>query len=224
MSGVDRDHITVKAIIIGDSGTGKSSLLHRFTENTYTEDHAQTIGVEFAQKVINVVGRKVKLQVWDTAGQERYRSVTRSYYRGSACCIVCYDLTRHDSFLHIDDWLKDATTLAEKGAKLVLVGNKKDLASRKREVPFADAAAYAQRHGMKFLETSAYLGEGVEEAFHLAISRKKLLCLARPLQKVQATRTRRSRVVAVECGAINVCMLRPSLEPPPQNTLCVALK
>lgn len=73
------------------------------------KEHSQhTIGVEFSSRTINIGEKRVKLQVsatdslvlfswtqlWDTAGQERFRSVTRSYYRGAAACILVYDITR----------------------------------------------------------------------------------------------------------------------------------
>ena len=58
------------------------------------QDSNHTIGVEFGSKVVNIVGKTVKLQVWDTAGQERFRSVTRSYYRGAAGALLVYDISR----------------------------------------------------------------------------------------------------------------------------------
>ena len=77
----------MKLIVVGDSGTGKSCLLHRFVEDTFSDEQTQTIGVEFGAKVVQLNGQRIKLQIWDTAGQERYRSVTRGYYRGAVGCL-----------------------------------------------------------------------------------------------------------------------------------------
>ena len=64
-------------------------LVHR-----YRVDHEVTIGVEFGSRAIKVHGKDVKLQCWDTAGQDRFRSVVKSYYRGSAAALLVYDITK----------------------------------------------------------------------------------------------------------------------------------
>lgn len=126
-------------------------------------------------------GRKrVKLQLWDTAGTERFRSVSRSYYRGAAGAVLCYDLGCWRSFEGLGEFLRDARALAGEGLSVVLVGCKSDLVeergggsvdvgegrARAREVPAATAAAWAQRNGIaSSLEVSALTGEGVEEVF-----------------------------------------------------------
>eukprot|EP00759_Apiculatamorpha_spiralis_P029525 PhF_6_TR31705/c0_g1_i2/m.46653/K07880/RAB4B; Ras-related protein Rab-4B len=158
----------MKFIIIGDSGTGKSCLLHRFVEDKYVEDQTQTIGVEFGAKVVPLQGKRIKLQVWDTAGQERYRSVTRSYYRGAVGCLLVYDVCNRESWNHVPMWLSDARTLAGKDVVVLLVGNKVDDAARqpeKREVTHNEASVFAQENGVMHLETSAATGEYVEESF-----------------------------------------------------------
>jgi small GTP-binding protein len=161
-------NVVLKMIVIGDSGAGKSSLLHFLCDGTFDSDgHTQTIGVEFASKQLEIDGRAVKLQLWDTAGQERYRSVTRSYYRGAQCCVVVFDVTRRESFVHVQQWHDDALELASSSALQVLVGNKIDLVDR-REVTFVEAAEFAQRHKMLHFECSAATGEMVAEAFAFA--------------------------------------------------------
>ena len=96
-----------KLLLIGDSGVGKSSLLMRFADDTYTDSYISTIGVDFVSPVLGFLaelsfqkirtieldGKTVKLQMWDTAGQERFRTITSSYYRGAHGIIVVYDIT-----------------------------------------------------------------------------------------------------------------------------------
>jgi len=153
-----------KFIVIGDTGTGKSCILHQFIENKFKKNSAHTIGVEFGSRIVEVAGKRVKLQIWDTAGQERFRSVTRSYYRGAAGALLVYDITSRDTYNHLTSWLTDARTLASPEIVVVLVGNKCDL-QEDREVTFLEASRFSQENGLTFLETSALTGEGVEEVF-----------------------------------------------------------
>lgn len=110
----------------------RSCLLHRFVKNEWRVLSSQTIGVEFASKIIKVgTGarrKRIKLQLWDTAGTERFRSVSRSYYRGAAGAILVYDITSHTTFTNLQPFLNDARALASPNLSLLLVGNKLDLA------------------------------------------------------------------------------------------------
>jgi len=153
-----------KYIIIGDMGVGKSCLLHQFTENKFVPDSPHTIGVEFGTRIIEVMGKKIKLQIWDTAGQERFRAVTRSYYRGAAGALLVYDITRRITYNHLTSWLTDARNLTNPNTIIMLIGNKKDLDAQ-RDVTYEEAAAFAKENGLIFIESSAKTGENVEEAF-----------------------------------------------------------
>jgi Ras-related protein Rab-14 len=153
-----------KYIIIGDMGVGKSCLLHQFTDQKFMADCPHTIGVEFGTRIIEVSGQKIKLQIWDTAGQERFRSVTRSYYRGAAGCILVYDITRRSTYNHLQSWLNDARSLTNPNTVIFLIGNKSDLDSQ-RDVTQEEATKFAEDNGLIFLEASAKTGENVEDAF-----------------------------------------------------------
>lgn len=122
-----------KIILLGPSGSGKSCLLHRFVKNEFRSVTSQTIGVEFASRIVKIGGaggrrKRVKLQLWDTAGTERFRSVSRSYYRGAAGAVLVYDLSRRESFAQLGTFLHDARVLASPQCAFVLAGNKADLA------------------------------------------------------------------------------------------------
>lgn len=163
----DKYQQLMKLIVIGDSGTGKSCLLHRFIEDTFSEDQTQTIGIEYGAKIIDLGGAKVKLQIWDTAGQERYKSVTRSYYRGAMGCLIVYDVNNRSSYESVPQWLSDARQLAGNDVVVMLIGNKIDLAkaNNTRAVQHNEASLYAQQNGLLHFETSAATGEFVTEAF-----------------------------------------------------------
>jgi small GTP-binding protein len=162
---VDRDYdFMFKIIIIGESGTGKSCILHYLLENRFKKNPNHTVGVEFGCKHMDILGKRIKLQIWDTAGQERFRSVTKSYYRGAAAAILVYDITNTETFAKLNTWINDAKTLSRQDICMIILGNKSDLGSA-RTVSFLQAANFCQENQIQFLETSAVTGENIEIAF-----------------------------------------------------------
>jgi len=153
-----------KLLLIGDSGVGKSCLLLRFADDTYTESYISTIGVDFKIRTIELEGKTVKLQIWDTAGQERFRTITSSYYRGAHGIIVVYDVTDNESFTHVKQWLQEIDRYASEGVNKLLVGNKSDLTGKK-VVEYSVAKEFADQLNIPFLETSAKNATNVEQAF-----------------------------------------------------------
>lgn len=125
-----------KILLVGPSGTGKSCLLHRFVHSSFRVLTSQTIGVEFASKILKIgTGsrrKRVKLQLWDTAGQERFRSVSRSYYRGAAGALLVYDVARWETFDAADTFLEDLRNLGSPEVVVIMVGNKCDLEAEGR--------------------------------------------------------------------------------------------
>lgn len=160
----------VKLIIIGDANSGKSCLLEQFKEGRFYAGSTHTIGVEFASKLVTIADKKIKLQIWDTAGQDRYRTVSRSYYRGSLGAVVVYDITSRESFNNLPRWIQDAREQASKEVTIAVVGNKRDLGNE-RAVPMLDASRFCQERDLLFMETSALTGEGVVDIFELLTRR-----------------------------------------------------
>jgi len=153
-----------KLLLIGDSGVGKSCLLLRFSDDTYTESYISTIGVDFKIRTIELDGKTIKLQIWDTAGQERFRTITSSYYRGAHGIIVVYDTTDQESFSNLKQWLHEIDRHACDNVNKLLVGNKSDL-THKKVVDYPTAKEYADSLGIPILETSAKNATNVEQAF-----------------------------------------------------------
>ncbi|XP_030251050.1 RAB11a, member RAS oncogene family, like [Sparus aurata] len=158
-----------KVVLIGDSGVGKSNLLSRFTRNEFNLESKSTIGVEFATRSIQVEGKTVKAQIWDTAGQERYRAITSAYYRGAVGALLVYDIAKHLTYENAERWLKELKDHADNNIVIMLVGNKSDL-RHLRAVPTDEAKAFAEKHGLSFLETSALDSSNVELAFHTILT------------------------------------------------------
>lgn len=157
-------HFLFKLLLIGDSGVGKSCLLLRFADDTYTETYISTIGVDFKIRTIELDGKTIKLQIWDTAGQERFRTITSSYYRGAHGIIVVYDVTDMESFNNVKQWLQEIERYACENVNKLLVGNKSDLTTKK-SVDYTTAKEYADSLHIPFLETSAKNATNVEQAF-----------------------------------------------------------
>lgn len=161
----DYDYL-FKFVLIGDSGVGKSSLLFRFAEDSFTESYTSTIGVDFLFRKVQIDGATVKIQIWDTAGQERYRTITSAYYRGAHGIIMVYDVTSKQSFEHIGDWLREVTQHASPTTLKALVGNKADLVSQK-VIQEDEAKEFATKLNppIPFWETSAKNAKNVETMF-----------------------------------------------------------
>lgn len=179
-----------KLLIIGDSGVGKSSLLIRFSDNTFSGSYITTIGVDFKIRTVVIKGERVKLQIWDTAGQERFRTITNTYYRGTHGVIVVYDVTNGESFGNVKRWLQEIESNCDIVNK-VLVGNKNDDPTRK-VVTTEDAERFANQMEIKLFETSAKDNLNVEDMF-LAIT-EQVLRHKKQTQKQQQTDTNNDTV------------------------------
>ena len=122
--------LLIKIVTIGDSGTGKSSMIHRFVNDKPIEEMKATVGVEFSSKnFVKEDGKTIRAQFWDMAGNERYHAVTNSYFRGAVAACVIYDITDFQSFKNVAVWLKDIKAKCNENIVIMLVGNKADLES-----------------------------------------------------------------------------------------------
>lgn len=173
-----------KFILIGSSGVGKTAILKRLVENTFSSDSQSTIGVEFDSTSVEVDGQQIKLQIWDTAGQERFRSIAKAYFRNAVGVILVFDITERKTFEEINMWLNDVHSLCDPAAAVLLVGNKSDLEDS-RVITLAEAENFAKNHQLSYLETSALNGTNVSEAFLMTatnIYRKGLKSMPAKLQ------------------------------------------
>ncbi|GFR69676.1 Ras-related protein Rab-21 [Elysia marginata] len=119
-------------------------------------------------KVVDVEGTKVKLQLWDTAGQERFRSITRAYYRDANALLLLYDVTNKNSFDNIRAWLGEIQEYSQDDVVVMLLGNKCDC--HERVIKKEDGDRLSKEYGVAFMETSAKTGMNVELAF-MAVAR-----------------------------------------------------
>lgn len=155
----------IKLLTIGNSGVGKTCLLLRYANDSFSPTFITTIGIDFKIKTIEVDGKRVKLQIWDTAGQERFRTITTSYFRGAQGILLVYDVTDRNSFNCIKTWVDEIDRNADKHVNKVLIGNKCDVDDSARAVSRSEGESLAREYGMAFFETSAKKDIGVAEAF-----------------------------------------------------------
>ena len=158
--------ISLKILLIGDSLVGKTSLLLKYVDDFFPEEHIATIGIEYKDKIINKDGYNIRLQIWDTAGQERFNSITKNIYRNTNGVLFVYDVTNRKSYNSMKNWIKD-TEKIDKDIKGIILANKIDL--EEREVNTDELEELGNKMNMKFLETSAKDNINVKEAFILLV-------------------------------------------------------
>ncbi|KAJ1416552.1 small GTPase superfamily, partial [Ochromonadaceae sp. CCMP2298] len=117
----------IKLLMIGDSGVGKTCLLLRYANDSFSPTFITTIGIDFKIKNIQLDGKRIKLQIWDTAGQERFRTITTSYFRGAQGILLVYDVTDRNSFISIRNWVAQIQMHADVNVNKILIGNKCDV-------------------------------------------------------------------------------------------------
>ena len=157
-----------KIMMIGDAGVGKTSLLLRYVDDTFSTDLESTIGVDFKLKNYTNGGKSAQLQVWDTAGQEAQsktlNTFTSSCFRGAHAMVLVYDISDEASFSDVHSWLLEVNKYGKEECFKILIGNKTDLEAE-RVVSTEQAENYATDLGIPFFETSAATGDNVESAF-----------------------------------------------------------
>ncbi|AQZ14461.1 YPT7 (YML001W) [Zygosaccharomyces parabailii] len=160
----------LKVIILGDSGVGKTSLMHRYVNDKYSQQYKATIGADFLTKEVTVDDKVATMQVWDTAGQERFQSLGVAFYRGADCCVLVYDVTNAKSFENIKTWrdefLVHANVLSPETFPFVILGNKVDVEEPKKMVTVKSAQELAKSLGnIPLFLTSAKNAINVDTAF-----------------------------------------------------------
>ena len=154
----------LKILMVGNSGVGKSNLLLRFADDSFTDSHISTIGMDFSVKTVEVDGKTAKLQIWDSAGQERFRTITTAYYRGVMGVLLVYDITNQESFDALKNYHNDFKTHATDTTKLMVIGNKSDEEDY-RAISTNHGEDYAKSINASFFEVSAKNNTNIQQSF-----------------------------------------------------------
>jgi small GTP-binding protein len=156
---------SLKVVLVGDTKVGKSCILNRFVQGTFDRTQLATVGAAYLSKVVTTSNGPVRLQLWDTAGQEKFKSLAPMYYRSASVAVLVYDVTTKSSLDGLEDWNAEIADKAPHNIKVIVVGNKTDLAED-RVVPTATGEEIASRlHAVHYRETSAETGVGIDELF-----------------------------------------------------------
>jgi small GTP-binding protein len=156
--------ITIKLLLIGNAFVGKTLIVQKFIDNTFSKSTMSTIGVDLQSKIIDINGKKVKYLIWDTAGEDRMKTMTYSYYRGCHVILIVYDVTNQKSFENVTTWVECVDKFAKTNVLRILVGNKTDLEDQ-RVISKEDGKKLADENGLKFYEISAKAVTGLCEMF-----------------------------------------------------------
>ena len=154
--------LTYKTIVIGDSGVGKSCLTVQAVHNKFEELYRATVGFEFMSFNIRINKVVIKLLIWDTCGQEVYKSLITGLYRNTSLAIIIYSVANKNSFQHVENWIKELKSNSSKNIKIILVGNKCDLANE-RKISYQEGENLKKKHKLDyFLEASAKTGNNAK--------------------------------------------------------------
>lgn len=155
--------IQKKVCLLGTSGVGKTSLIARFVDDSFSDSYLTTVGVAIKKKAVQVGDTEVSLTIWDLAGDDVLQPLRPEYLRGTSGYLMVADGTRTKTLDHVLDLrTRHADTLANVPSVLLLL-NKADLDSQ-WEIDEARMNALAAA-GFTIIKTSAKEGTGVEEAF-----------------------------------------------------------
>lgn len=182
----------LRVLLIGDSGVGKTSLVSRYLDDTFTSSLIDdSIGVAYREAPQDRDGHSYMLQVWDAGSSQSMRHVTPSYYRNANAVLIVYDVTVKASFDNVKSWIQDIDRYAPEEIEVCIVGNKADDAGR--VIDHDAAAEFARDQGLPLLETSARSGDGVAHAFNEVIG--KALAKRRQVQETAAPSVSRPAAV-----------------------------
>ena len=160
-----------KILLLGDSTVGKTCFLLRYVDDSFLDLLMATIGLDYRLETLILEEQKiVKIQLWDTAGQDKFRAITRNYYKGASGIILIFDVTNIKSYENIKKWINEIKEEISEKVSIVLIGNKIDNV-QERKISKDQGEKLANEIGIKFFETSAKTGEGINESVFFLVKK-----------------------------------------------------
>ena len=141
--------LSIKLIVLGESGVGKTNIINRYCGLTFQEDSKTTSASSYMEKKLRVEDKVVNLNLWDTAGQEKFHSVTKIFMKNSHICVLVYAINNKNSFSKLPFWLQTAKEQCGENVLFALAANKSDL-YYKEEIPEEEGREFARKNQMKF--------------------------------------------------------------------------
>jgi len=160
----------MKLVMVGGTRSGKTAAFQQYCFDSFKRPYAQTIGIDFHSKMVEINGEKYKTQIWDTPGQESFRSVTKAYYRGTDGFFLFYNVQQRHTFDYVMHVLKEVGEWCPKMVPMVLVGTGSDVPLEDRVVTYEEGLALAESirspNGVPFFEISSKTNTNVDDMFH----------------------------------------------------------
>ena len=155
MDGKNQDDFEiVKVILLGETGTGKTSLINVTVGREFSDDMSSTVASNFSQKEFIINNKKYRLNIWDTAGQEKYRAMTKLFIKESNIIIFVYAIDSISSFEGLSYWINFAKDTLGNEPIYAIVGNKSDLISDEK-VTQEKITKYSEEVGIQLRFVSA---------------------------------------------------------------------
>ena len=155
---------SVKVVLVGESGVGKTSIVSRFTKDSFNADEISSSSAQFISKTIKINEQSIKFDIWDTAGQERFRALAKIFYKDAKVIILVYDIISKESFECLKKyWYKESSENSTADIFFV-VGNKSDLYENE-QVSDEEGKKFAKEINAIFKLTSALSNTGIDRLF-----------------------------------------------------------
>jgi small GTP-binding protein len=161
---------SIKVILIGDSGVGKTNILSRLVNNKFEEKHNPSLSLEYNNHTIKINNFVIRMQIWDTAGQEKLNSIISNYYRSAEVAVFVYSINNKNSYISIQEWFKELineNNEEDNNVKKVLLGNKLDL-EKNREVEYKAAKTFADENGFEVFAEITCKNDEQQETYNVS--------------------------------------------------------
>ena len=154
-----------KVLLLGNSCVGKTCILLRFSEDSYTDNYEVTIGLNYRIKTINIDNNPIKMQIWDTSGEEKFKAIAKNFYRGAHGVLLVYDICEKKGFLDVKSWIEQIIENTDNdNIVMILCGNKIDK-EKERIISKQEGENLAKSYGIPFFECSAKNNININEMF-----------------------------------------------------------
>jgi len=210
-----------KLVLIGEGAVGKTSIRQKYMGKGFTGEYLKTIGADFASRVVEMTseeGEEIKsiFQIWDLAGQQEFKEVRASFYGGSQCVLLVFDLTRKDTMDKLKDWILEAAKNSGGSIKaFALIGNKCDLPGREiseeEGLEFAQYLSERLKFPMPYIESSAKTGKNIDYIFKVLC---RILLVKEGFQIEEVPQPEAPPAAAAEAPEDNEIILPPPVEVP----------
>ena len=154
----------VKLLMIGGEGAGKTQLLSRFADDTFSDSYIPTTALEFKIRTIDIDGKIVRVQVWEKGGSERFRTMHKNYYRGVHAIGICFDLCDANEFETVSRWRQEVDRYARENIPVFIIGTKCERFNL-LYVDFETIRNFCLSHEVQYFECSSKLNINVEDLF-----------------------------------------------------------